>query len=416
MKTILCFLLAAMMSLAVTAAETRTKGKKESPTTTGKATANRAEATESESSGAPSLKPAEERGTIVRQVRSDSVWHEAEAFVVMPGKTVELRAALPEATAVGNLSEVAPAAAKGAERTVSLAKSTDFRWKIPLGILDRLSDNQIEWEAPAAPGHYQIGCEAESRGTLRYSAAGSVEKSRDLPILRASTTFHFLVPYAFDPEGRGVIEGYPIGVYPRENAADVKAVIAAHRDSYRPPKWFVAVTSETRDLRVSEHFRLSDFVPDAPKDTAVFFPYNANLVRALETVLDDLKTSSAPEPHIRILRGFVSPYEAERMRRQGARLLTWNRYQYGDGLLIVANRDGGNKMGYLDGDGKANARDAETLSVIVNRVQKRLGLPGWIGVYPERPDTTLPETPMVGFDLRGWWAESYVVETAPKSE
>jgi hypothetical protein len=357
-----------------------------------------------------SAKPAPARGertAVIGQVWLNDAWHEAEAFVVMPGKTVEVRLLCPDAAPVSNLSDVVGPPAKGTERTFALSRSLEYRWKIPLGIVESLSESQIEWQAPAAPGHYKITCEVEGKSAFRYAAGEAGEKSRDLPALHASKVFHFLVPFELDPEGRGVIQGYPIGAYPNEKGRDVKAVIADHSDRYQPPRWFVAVTTETRELLVSEHFRLREFVPNAPNDTTVYFPYNADLVRVLEAVLADLKTSETAEPHLRILRGYVSPYEAERMRRQGARLLVWNRYQYGDGVLVIANRDAGMKMGDLNGDGKVDVRDAEALSRIITRVQKRLGLSGWIGVYAERPDKTLPETPMVGFDLRGWWAESY---------
>jgi hypothetical protein len=364
-------------------------------------------------SGAKSSAPA---GGLVRQVRIEDTWREAEVFVVLPGNTVEMRVVRADAPVAADVSDLAPAGGKGSPLSFSSSRSSDCRWKVSFGRVQHLGENQIEWVAPKTPGHYAIECEIESQGKLSYAAGEGGPTSRDLPAFRAATTFHFLVPYEFDAEGHGVIEGYPIGVYPNENAKDVKAVIADHRDRYRPPHWFVSVTSATRELFVSEHFRLREFVLNAPKDATCYFPYNANLCRALEAVLDDLKSPELPTPHVRILRGFISPYDAERLRRSGAKLITWNRYQYGDGVLVVANDTGGEKMGDLNGDGKVDVRDAETLARIVAGVQKRLRLPGWSGVYPERPDTTLPETPMVGFDVRGWWGESYGSETSAKSE
>lgn len=359
-------------------------------------------------------KLAETGGTLIRQVHMDNTFREGEAFIVPPGKTLEMCTLLAEGLGKTDVSDPALSAAKGMERAFSSTRLMQFRWRVPFGTVKRFGENLIEWEAPAAPGHYPIHCEVETSGTLRYAMGAGDPKSRKLPSLRTSTTFHFLVPHEFDPEGHGVIESYPIGTYPNENTKDVKAVIAQHREHYRPPRWFVAVTSATRELRVSEHFRLREFIPHAPKDTTVYFPYNANLCRALEAIVADLKTSETTTPHLRILRGFVSPYDAERLRRAGARLLTWNRYQYGDGVLVVANEDAGEKMGDLNRDGKVDVRDAEVLANVVSRVQKRLGLPGWTGIYGERPDTTLPETPMVGFDVRGWWAESYGPESSAR--
>jgi hypothetical protein len=375
-----------------------------------------APAAESKAKRSPALAASEAAAPLVRQALIEDAWREAEVFIVLPGKTVAMRVVRPEASATVTVGDLAAAASKAAAPTFSSSRSTDYRWRVPFGKVQRFGENQIEWLAPTRPGHYPIECEIESQGKLSYAAGDAEGRSRELPAVRASTTFHFLVPYEFDAEGQGVIEGSPIGVYPNENAKEVKAVIADHRDRYRAPRWFVAVTSATRELFVSDHFRLREFVPSAPKDATTFFPYNANLCRALEAVVADLKTSETAEPHLRILRGFVSPYEAERLRRAGARLLTWNRYQYGDGVLVVANDNASEKMGDLNRDGKVDVRDAEKLARVINGVQKRLGLPGWSGVYAERPDKTLPETPMVGFDVRGWWTESYSPESSAKTE
>ena len=178
----------------------------------------------------------------------------------------------------------------------------------------------------------------------------------------------------------------------------------------------MAVTPETRDLHVSEHFRLRDFVPGAQEDTTIYFPYNADLCRALEALIADLGESGIATPRLAILRGFLSPYDAERLRRQGIRLLRWNRYQYGDAALLIVDCNSDGKMDDLDGDGLVDMRDAEALGRLVNGVQKRLGLPGWIGIYAGPPDKTLPDTPMVGFDVRGWWVETYRVGPSPKGE
>lgn len=360
--------------------------------------------------------PTEAGPAIIRKVLVEQTWREAEVFVVLPKTAVEMSPVWTETPTLAKLDELAPSAAQGGERTFSSSRSTQCRWKVPLGNVKSLGENRLGWEAPTAPRHYRIVCEIESQGAVSCTAGDAEPKSREWPTVRASTTFHFLVPYEFDPEGPGVIQGYPIGAYPNENAKEVKAIIAAHRDRYRPPRWFVAITSATRELHVSEHVRLCDFVPHAAKEATVYFPYNANLCRTLEAINADLGSLASPPPHLRILRGFVSPYDAERLRRLGARLITFNRYQYGDGVLVVANSDGGEKMGDLNRDGKVDARDAETLANIINRAQKRIGLPGWVGVYGEQPDKTLPETPMVGFDVRGWWAESFGPETPARNE
>ena len=365
--------------------------------------------------GEPAASKSPETDKLTRQVLFEDEWREGEVFIILPGKPLQLLVSNPDALATTDLGELSPPAGKGTVRTFSSSESTDCRWKVAYGKVQSVGDNQIVWHAPTAPGHYPVLCEIESRTRLSVASGSDTPKSRDLPVFRASTTFHFLIPYEFQPEGSGVLNGYPVGVYPNENAGDVKSVIAQHRDRYRPPRWFVPLTSATRELYVSPHFRLREFMPQAPKDATVYFPYNSNLNRILETIVEDLTTSATPEPHLRILRGFIPPYEAEQMRRGGVRLITFSRHQYGDGVVVVANNDGSDKMGDLNGDGKVDVRDAETLARVIQSAQKRLGLPGWIGVYAERPDNLLPETPMVGFDVRGWSAESYTAET-PRGE
>jgi len=340
------------------------------------------------------------------QVLVDGTWREAEAFVVPPGKTVSMQVVYPGVTTAAEVGEV-PAAPKGAERVFHLSTSTEYRWVVPYGIVSWIMGNRLEWVAPAGPGHYKVTCEIQSQRTLRYSIGKGEEKRRTLPPVNVTATFHFLVPFEFDPEGSGVIEGYPIGIYPRETDKNVKSVVAAHRDRYHPPKWFVAVTPETRDLRISKHFRLREFVPESPADKTVYFPYNSDLVRALEAIRGELEKSGVRNPRVRIVRGFVSPYEADRLRRQGVRILKWNRYQYGDAVLFIVDRDLDDKMDDINGDGKVDVQDARFLARVVRKVQEKIRLPGWIGVYARRADKTLPDTPMVGFDLRGWWVETY---------
>lgn len=342
---------------------------------------------------------------VSRLVKIDDNWMEAEVFIVEPGKTIEMRVDSPAAAAPAVVSHLVPDPEK--TQTYGLSTSNEYRWTVPFGKAIQLDGERLEWTAPAGPGHYKIDCRLNIRRSLSYKEGDASEKHRELKPLIANTTFHILVPHEFDPEGPGIIEGYPIGVYPRETGPNVKAVVASHRDRYKPPKWFVAVTSETAELRVSEHFRLREFVPDAPKGETVYFPYNPQLTEALEAIRAELVTSGVRTPRIRILRGYVSPHEAERLRRQGISMLTWNRYQYGDAVLVIVDKEFDDKMDDLNGSGSVDDADVRIVATVIRRVQDRLKMPGWIGVYSKRPDNTLPETPMVGFDLRGWRVETY---------
>jgi hypothetical protein len=358
--------------------------------------------------------PANADNPVTRLVKLDGEWREAEVYVVQPGRKAELRVDCPSPSTTAMISELAPK--PGETRTFGLTITRQHRWTVPFGIAVQLDENRLEWLAPAESGHYRILAAVDLRSNVSVRQGPGLEKTRPLEPVEAQTTFHFLVPAKFDPEGSGAINGYPIGVYPREDEPGVKAAVASHRDKYKPPEWFVPVTAETADLRVSQHFRLREFIPNVSLDKTVYFPFNYDLVRMLQAIRAGLIEAEIKAPIIRIVRGYLSPYEADRLRRQGVSVLKWNRYQYGDAVLFIVDGNLDDKMDDVTGDGEVDVRDAKAVANVVRKVQDELDMPGWLGVFARRADQTLPETPMVGFDLRGWSVETIEVGGAPDEE
>jgi hypothetical protein len=351
------------------------------------------------------LIPMAGRPTITGQVLYGEQWREAEVFVVEPGQTVQLGVAMPEDFAAAEIDELSPNAMRPGERVFNVSVANDYRWSVPSGIPVRLNQNRLEWVAPAIGGDYAIGCEVSARGVVAHKTGANSQESQSVKPLTAGVLFHFLVPYRLESATSAVIQGCPIGTYPDVTAKNVRASVAGHREQYRPPEYFVPVTSATAKLRVSEHFRLGDFVTVAPTDSPAFFPFNPKLVAALEGVYSALEAAGFARARIRVLRAFISPHQAREFAKRGIKLLPWNRYQYGDGVIIIVDNDNDGKLDDLNGDGALDRRDALALARIVAGVQKKRDLRGWVGLYTKDPGATLPDTPMVGFDVRGWQIE-----------
>src|SRR5688500_17427861 len=92
-------------------------------------------------------------------------------------------------------------------------------------------------------------------------------------------TFITLRPFADLPEGR--IGRYRIGFWPGERRTVKKG--------YENPEGFIEVTKENQDTRISEHFRLRDFLTKGQADVwPKYLVLREDLVDKLELVIDDL--------------------------------------------------------------------------------------------------------------------------------
>jgi uncharacterized protein YcbK (DUF882 family) len=193
---------------------------------------------------------------------------------------------------------------------------------------------------------------------------------------------------------------YYIGNWPGETGR-VTAPKSAPVDRYRPPPGFIEVTRENADTRVSEHFRLRDFLThDQAAVWPKFLVLEMRNVDKLELVLSDLESRGIDVSGVRVMSGFRTPqYNRGGGNTSGRAGLS--RHMYGDAadIFIDSNHDGA--MDDLNHDGKSTIADARVVSDAVDRVERaHPELIGGAGVYPAESG----HGPFIHIDTRGYRA------------
>jgi hypothetical protein len=204
--------------------------------------------------------------------------------------------------------------------------------------------------------------------------------------------FTYLRNRPFSDKVNGRIGRYLIGFWPAER----KRVTSM---AYQNPKGFIEVTLENQDTRVSEHFRVRDFLTKGqvgiwPK----YLVLREELVDKLELVIADLNSRGVPVRRMTVMSGFRTPsYNGPGGEgRSGV-----SRHMYGDAADVFVDNDNNGRMDDLNRDGKVDHRDARVILESVERVERRHpDLAGGVGIY--RANSA--HGPFAHVDVRGWRA------------
>jgi len=186
----------------------------------------------------------------------------------------------------------------------------------------------------------------------------------------------------------GILNGYRIGNYPTENSG--------RADAYAPPIAFIEVTPENRDLRISDHLTLGQFLT---KDQFEVWPkyvaLDLRLIDKLELVIDELAAMGIRAENIHVMSGFRTPlYNGP----GGDGRAALSRHMWGDAADVWIDNDGDGDMDDLNGDGRVDLNDAAVIMRAVDRVERRYPeLIGGAGIYPTAPH----HPPYIHIDARG---------------
>ena len=193
---------------------------------------------------------------------------------------------------------------------------------------------------------------------------------------------------------------YYIGNWPGESGR-VRAPKNAPSDRYRPPSGFIEVTQENADTRVSEHFRLRDFLThDQASVWPKFLVLEMRNVDKLELVLEDLRQHGVNVTGVRVMSGFRTPQYNKGGGNPAGRA-GLSRHMYGDAADIFIDSNGDGVMDDLNHDGKSTIADARVISAAVDRVEAaHPELIGGAGVYPAESG----HGPFIHIDTRGYRA------------
>lgn len=230
--------------------------------------------------------------------------------------------------------------------------------------------------APGAPGVYPL---AVALGKVR----------QPLQDLRLIT----MVPFSEKKNER--IGLYYLGSWPYEAAGRPRS------PSYANPTGFIAVTRENRNMNVSEHFRLGDFLTkDQPDVWPKYVLIDPKLLDKLELTIEELKSRGHRVEHVHVMSGFRTPRYNSSGGNTGGRA-NLSRHMYGDGadVYVDNNRDG--SPDDLSGDGRVDTKDAAVFGEAAERVERREpALVGGVGIYK----ACCGHGPFTHIDTRGYRA------------
>jgi uncharacterized protein YcbK (DUF882 family) len=209
----------------------------------------------------------------------------------------------------------------------------------------------------------------------------------------SSVTLLTLVPLSEKKSGR--IGSYIIGSWPYEKGGKPRS------PQYAPPAGLVRVTPENRETKVSEHFKLADFVTKGqvnvwPKYVAM----SPRLLDKLELTIQELNATGTPVEHVGTISGFRTPsYNAGGGETSGRGALS--RHMYGDAMDWYVDNDRDGRMDDLNHDGKVNKEDGRVIVKAATSVEKKYPeLVGGVGLYAP----TGAHSGFVHIDTRGYRA------------
>ena len=193
---------------------------------------------------------------------------------------------------------------------------------------------------------------------------------------------------------------YYIGNWPGETGR-VSAPKKAPPDRYRPPSGFIEVTPSNADTRVSEHFRLRDFLTKGQENVwPKFLVLEMRTVDKLELVLSDLESRGIDVRGVRVMSGFRTP-QYNKAGGNTAGRAGLSRHMYGDAADVYIDSNGDGVMDDLNRDGRSTIADARVIDQAVDRVEAaHPELVGGTGVY----SAASGHGPFIHIDTRGYRA------------
>lgn len=183
---------------------------------------------------------------------------------------------------------------------------------------------------------------------------------------------------SFGQKVRAWLNGYRLGYWPAERGRRLRS------EAYKNPDGFIEVTPENEDTRVSEHFRLRDFVSHDQKNVwPKYLVLREPLLDKLELVIEDLNDHGVNAEGMRIRSGFRTPARNQAVRGEGS--ARDSRHQFGDAADVYIDQVGNGRMSDLNGDGRVNFADVKMILDAVERVEARYPeLVGGTGLYTGR--------------------------------
>ncbi len=256
---------------------------------------------------------------------------------------------------------------------MDLRSSSDVRFASASGFTSEASGN-ARWLAPDEPGHHVIEMSSSTGDVMRLNV--------------------FVLHPVEDVED-GALNGYAIGDYPQ-------TPFRGH-DAYLPPQGFIGVPPELRDLPISPHFTLGQFLCKQDGGPTRYAIVNPRLLLKLEWLLAEVNEHGWETDGFVVMSGYRTPsYNAAIGNGR------YSRHVYGGAADIYIDEDGDGIMDDLNGDGVHDRRDAGALYELIDGLLEEprfANFSGGLGEY----GSNSAHGPFVHVDERGWnarWGRS----------
>jgi uncharacterized protein YcbK (DUF882 family) len=234
----------------------------------------------------------------------------------------------------------------------------------------------------AAEGH-------DLPGFLKAFGDSILLEPRTLSLFAHGEPFALFMMRPFAHKRSEMMGPYRLGLWPAE-----RWMMA---DNYLNPDGFIEVTPGNAETRLSEHFRLSDFLTrDQVSVWPKFIVLEERLIDKLELVLAELATRNIDIRRVVVLSGFRAPYYNDLRIAEGAARAS--RHQFGDAADVIIDADFDGRMDDLNGDRRTDLRDLAPIGAAVAAVEQRYPhLRGGLGTYAAMG----PSGPFAHIDVRG---------------
>lgn len=259
--------------------------------------------------------------------------------------------------------------------------------------LDSLPEGaRVEVQQVDSPGVRGVVADLERRPgvfNVMLRLRDEVQRLADVTILNP-------VPSDLIREGR--LGRYLVGEWPSRTERPAKL----RTEAYDPPTGLIAVTPSNRDVRITEHLTLGDFLTKGQDDVwPKYVAITPALLDKVELTLQELERMGHPVEEVGVISGFRTPwYNAHGGSTSGRGSVS--RHMYGDALDFYIDNDGDGAMDDLTGDGRIDREDARVLAEAADRAEQRHPeYVGGVGVYGPNPGA---HSGFVHVDARGYRA------------
>ena len=188
----------------------------------------------------------------------------------------------------------------------------------------------------------------------------------------------------------GYLNGYRIGTYPEENYK--------HKISYQKPNGFIEVTQTNKDVYLTPHFQLKQFLCKEQSNWPKYVVINPLILKKIELLMDKLHENGIKAKTLFLMSAYRTPYYNKAIGN-----VKYSRHQYGDAVDIYVDENLDGVIDDLNKDGISTIKDAEVIQKLVNQIEADSAnkeLIGGMGKYNKNSAHTY----FIHIDTRGYKA------------